>query len=220
MSSGRWYADGSFHGPFPAHGVVDGAREGSVVRCAGEVGHPDDQGGVRRRSSVTFGRRHIRMTIDAALAARGKELFYSQEIGCARCHGVYDGRGNVDWPGVHKDVGTDRSRLDVVSDRFIAAFDRSPLAAEGALVKSRGLRGNATHRRVGELSVPPQRKCADACITCSAPCPSDRRSSMSWRPAASTGHRVGQLLTLVRSTVGWRKPNSSAGLATIATGSM
>ena len=54
--------------------------------------------------------RHLRpppypYAIDATLAARGKELFYSQEVGCARCHGVYDGRGNVDWPGVHKDVG-------------------------------------------------------------------------------------------------------------------
>ena len=87
--------------------------------------------------------RHLRpppypYEIDAALAARGKELFYSEEVGCARCHGDYDGRGNVDWPGVYKDVGTDRSRLDVVSEQFIDAFDRSPLAAEGTLVKSEG----------------------------------------------------------------------------------
>ena len=39
---------------------------------------------------------------------------------------------------MHADVGTDRSRLDVVSDGFIDAFNGSPLAAEGALVKSRG----------------------------------------------------------------------------------
>jgi hypothetical protein len=36
------------------------------------------------------------------------------------------------------DVGTDRARLDVVSDGFVDAFDNSPLAAEGALEKSRG----------------------------------------------------------------------------------
>src|SRR5439155_24742141 len=59
-------------------------------------------------------------------------------MGCSRCHGTYDGQGNVAWPGVHADVGTDRSRIDVVSDAFIDAFNHSPLAAEGALVKSRG----------------------------------------------------------------------------------
>jgi hypothetical protein len=87
--------------------------------------------------------RHLRpppypYAIDADLAARGKELFYSEAIGCANCHGTYDGKGNVDWPGVHKDVGTDRARLDVVSPGFIDAFDKSPIAAEGALVKSHG----------------------------------------------------------------------------------
>jgi hypothetical protein len=87
--------------------------------------------------------RHLRpppypYPIDRELAERGKALFYSDEIGCANCHGVYDGRGNVDWPGVHKDVGTDRSRLDVVNDGFVAAFDASPIAAEGRLIRSRG----------------------------------------------------------------------------------
>jgi hypothetical protein len=76
--------------------------------------------------------------IDRALAARGRELFYSAGIGCAGCHGVYDGQGGVEWPGVHADVGTDRSRLDVVSGAFVDAFNRSPLAAEGALVTSHG----------------------------------------------------------------------------------
>ena len=39
---------------------------------------------------------------------------------------------------MHTDVGTDRARLDVVSDGFIDAFNSSPLAAEGALEKSEG----------------------------------------------------------------------------------
>jgi hypothetical protein len=65
-------------------------------------------------------------------------LFYSQEVGCFACHGVYDGRGHVDWPGVHTDVGTDRGRLDVVSAGFIDAFVHSPLAAEGQLRTSEG----------------------------------------------------------------------------------
>jgi len=87
--------------------------------------------------------RHLRpprypYEIDRTLATRGRELFYSKDVGCYRCHGTYDGRGNVEWPGVHADVGTDRSRIEVVSEGFIAAFDSSPLAADGALVRSRG----------------------------------------------------------------------------------
>ena len=45
---------------------------------------------------------------------------------------------SVDWPGVHVDVGTDRARLDLVSEQFIDAFERSPLAVEGTLRRSRG----------------------------------------------------------------------------------
>jgi hypothetical protein len=87
--------------------------------------------------------RHLRpprypYPIDRALAARGRDLFYSDELACSSCHGVYDGQGNVDWPGVHTDVGTDPARLRVVSAEFIDAFNRSPLAAEGALRRSRG----------------------------------------------------------------------------------
>jgi hypothetical protein len=76
--------------------------------------------------------------IDWPLAERGRTLFNSRDIGCADCHGVYDGHGNVDWPGRHVDVGTDRSRLDVVSRQFIEAFNASPLATDGTLKKSGG----------------------------------------------------------------------------------
>ena len=44
----------------------------------------------------------------------------------------------MQWPGLHAEVGTDPSRLEVVSDRFVRAFDGSPLAAEGSLVESGG----------------------------------------------------------------------------------
>jgi hypothetical protein len=76
--------------------------------------------------------------IDHALAERGRALFNSAAVGCSQCHGIYDGRGHVDWPGVHADVGTDRSRLDLVTPEFIDAFERSPLAAGGALTRSSG----------------------------------------------------------------------------------
>jgi hypothetical protein len=87
--------------------------------------------------------RHLRpppypYEIDRELAEKGKALFYSDAVGCSKCHGVYDGKGNVEWPGVHRDVGTDRARIDVVSDGFVEAFDKSPIAAHGSLVKSRG----------------------------------------------------------------------------------
>ncbi len=137
MSSGRWYADGSFHGPFPLMASSMELEKDRPFDALVKSVIPT----IKEEFESVI--RHLRpppypYEIDATLAARGKELFYSQEVGCARCHGVYDGRGNVDWPGVHKDVGTDRSRLDVVSDKFIDAFEHSPLAAEGSLIKSGG----------------------------------------------------------------------------------
>jgi hypothetical protein len=76
--------------------------------------------------------------IDETLAAKGKELFYSKEIGCYGCHGVYDGKGNVQWPGKHVDVGTDRGRIEVVSQGFIDVFSGTPPSKGGKLVKSEG----------------------------------------------------------------------------------
>ena len=67
--------------------------------------------------------------------ARSAAVLSAKSVGCSRCHGVYDGRGNVDWPGVHKDVGTDPARREMVSDGFLAAFASSPLAAEGRLIR-------------------------------------------------------------------------------------
>jgi hypothetical protein len=137
LPKGRWYSDGSFHGRFPLMASSmelekDRPFDALVTSVIPTIKHEFE--------TVV---RHLRpppypYEIDAALAARGKALFESTDVGCARCHGTYDGRGNVDWPGVHKDVGTDRSRLDVVSAQFVAAFDESPIAAEGALVKSTG----------------------------------------------------------------------------------
>ena len=122
---------------------------------------PDDQVGVRvgdppsPAAAVPVRRRR-----DAGCA--GKELFYSREMGCARCHGVYDGRGNVEWPAVHKDVGTDRvaprCRLGQVHRRVPAEPAR---VGRRARQESRICR-DAADRRVGELSVPPQRERADA----------------------------------------------------------
>jgi len=137
MQAGRWYTDGSFHGPFPLMASSMELEKDRSFEALATIVVP------KIKSEFESVIRHLRpprypYPIDEALAARGRELFYSQDIGCHRCHGTYDGRGNVQWPGVHVDVGTDRSRLDVVSTDFIAAFDASPLAVEGSLVHSRG----------------------------------------------------------------------------------
>jgi hypothetical protein len=137
MPSARWYVDGSFHGRFPLMASSMELEKDRPFDALVESVIPT----IKEEFASVI--RHLRpppypYDIDATLAARGKELFYSEQVGCARCHGVYDGRGNVEWPGVHKDVGTDRARLDVVSDKFVDAFAQSPLAAEGALLRSRG----------------------------------------------------------------------------------
>jgi len=137
MSAGRWYSDGSFHGRIPLMASSMELEKDRSFDALVEVIMP------RIKAEFDDVVRHLRpppypYAIDRALADQGKALFYSEAVGCARCHGVYDGLGGVEWPGVHRDVGTDRSRLDVVSQGFIDAFDLSPIAAEGALVKSHG----------------------------------------------------------------------------------
>jgi hypothetical protein len=137
MSARRWYSDGSFHGPFPLMA--------SSMELEKDRPFDDLVGSVVPTIKQEFDSviRHLRpprypYTIDHELAKKGEQLFYSTQVGCYRCHGTYDGKGNVDWPGKHVDVGTDRARLDVVSGRFIDAFNGSPLAVEGSLEKSRG----------------------------------------------------------------------------------
>ena len=137
MPSGRWYTDGSFHGVIPLMASSMELEKDRSFDALVDSVIPQ----IKREFADVV--RHLRpppypYEIDQALAARGKALFYSDEIGCVNCHGVYDGRGNVAWPGVHQDVGTDRARLEVVSPGFIDAFDHSPIAAEGLLIKSRG----------------------------------------------------------------------------------
>jgi hypothetical protein len=133
----RGYADGSYRAPFPLMASSMELEKDRSFDALIQVVVPT----IKEEFNSVI--RHLRpprypYEIDQALADRGRELFYSQDVGCHRCHGMYDGRGSVEWPGVHADVGTDRSRIEVVSDGFIEAFNGSPLAAEGALKKSRG----------------------------------------------------------------------------------
>ena len=137
LQRGRWYSDGSFHGRIPLMASSMELEKDRSFEALVDVVIP------RIKAEFDTVVRHLRpppypYDIDRELAERGRRLFYSKSVGCSRCHGVYDGRGNVDWPGVHKDVGTDPARREIVSDAFRAAFASSPLAAEGALEESEG----------------------------------------------------------------------------------
>jgi mono/diheme cytochrome c family protein len=137
MQAGRWYSDGSFHGRLPLMASSMELEKDRPFDALVDHVIPT----IKEEFDSVI--RHLRppaypYAIDRELAERGRRLFYSVRVGCAQCHGTYDGTGNVNWPAIHADVGTDRARLDVVSAQFVAVFDRSPLAAEGRLVKSRG----------------------------------------------------------------------------------
>lgn len=137
MPAGRWYSDGSFHGRIPLMASSMELEKDRPFDALVEHVIP----AIKEEFDSVI--RHLRpppypYAIDRDLAEQGRQLFYSMRVGCSQCHGRYDGQGNVDWPGIHADVGTDRARLAVVSDGFIEAFNSSPIAAEGALVKSHG----------------------------------------------------------------------------------
>jgi hypothetical protein len=137
MPFGRWYCDGSFRGPFPLMASsmelkLDRSFDGLMNSVIPQI-KEDFQSVIQYLRPP-----HYPYPVDRELAERGKALFYSSEIGCYKCHGVYDGNGGVHWTGVHADVGTDRARLDVVSSGFVEAFEKSPIAKEGRLAKSRG----------------------------------------------------------------------------------
>ena len=133
----RWYCDGSFTSTFPLMASsMELALDQSFDKLAASV-IPQIQADFQQVIQ------HLRPPpyphpINAESAARGKTLFESKQLGCADCHGTYDSRGNVQWTGLHTDVGTDPARLQLVSAGFVAAFQTSPLAKVGGLAPSRG----------------------------------------------------------------------------------
>jgi mono/diheme cytochrome c family protein len=137
IQSSRWYTDGSFHGRVPMMASSMELEKDRPFDALVQTVIPTIK---QEFDSVITELRPppYPYAIDRTLAEKGRELFYSKEMRCSRCHGEYDGHGNVSWPGVHTDVGTDRGRRDVVSAGFIDAFNASPLAAEGSLEKSEG----------------------------------------------------------------------------------
>src|SRR5688572_2484793 len=94
MQSGRWYTDGAFHGKFPLMASSMELEKDRSFDALVNVVIP----AIKSEFETVI--QHLRpprypYAIDRTLADRGRELFYSKEMGCARCHGEYDGRGNV-----------------------------------------------------------------------------------------------------------------------------
>lgn len=133
----RWYLDGSFRGDVPMMASSMELAKGRSMRELDEMAIPKIK--EQFESLVAYIRPpKYPYDIDANLAEKGKALFYSEEIGCYKCHGSYDRNGNVHWTGAHVNVGTDETRLEIVSDGYIEAFNHSPLASEFKLIKSEG----------------------------------------------------------------------------------
>jgi hypothetical protein len=134
---GRWYLDGSFRG---AHPIMASSMELAKGRTMEEVERTAIPKIVEQFESVIA---HLRAPaypyrVDRALAERGGQLFYSEAIGCHRCHGIYDERGGVRWTGVHTHMGTDPARLQLISPGFREAFRQSPLGDRWKLIRSHG----------------------------------------------------------------------------------
>ncbi len=133
----RWYCDGSFQGAFPLMASsMELALDQSFDKLATSV-LPTIQADFKNVIQYLRPPRYP-YSVDAGLAAKGQVLFNSDKLGCATCHGTYDGQGNLQWTGLHTDVGTDPARMKMVSPGFIAAFKGSPIAKEGQLSQSKG----------------------------------------------------------------------------------
>jgi hypothetical protein len=137
MPVGRWYSDGSFRGTYPLMASSMELEKDRPFDDLIDVVIPRIQRDFDEVLQYLEPPAYP-YDIDRTLAERGRELFESREVGCSRCHGTYDGEGGVDWPGVHRDVGTDPARAALVSDQFVEAFRASPLVVHGQLERSRG----------------------------------------------------------------------------------
>ena len=163
MPVGRWYTDGSFHGPFPLMASSMELEKDRPFDALVQVVIPTIKTRVRDGRPAPAAAAVSVRDRPGARGARARAVLLERRSAARSCHGdVRRQAATSDWPGVHADVGTDRSRLDVVSDGFIDAFNRSPLAAGRRAREEPRLRGDAADRRLGELSVPPQRQRADA----------------------------------------------------------
>ena len=175
MPVGRWYADGSFHGRIPLMASSMELEKDRPFEALIQVVLP------RIKHEFESVVRHFKpprypYEVDETLAARGRELFYAQDVGCSVCHGEYDGNGNVRWPGAHVDVG----RIDGVSTSCPTGSWRRSMPAHWPLRASspgaadtRPRRSPVSGRTFRIFTTAASRRF----ITCSARFPSGRGSS-------------------------------------------
>ena len=133
---GAGIRDGSFHGRIPLMASSMELEKDRPFDALVDIVIPQDQAGIRDGRSASPATAVSIRDRSRPGRARPGAVLSRRSIGCSRCHGVYDGRGNVDWPGVHADVGTDPARRDIVSDGFIEAFNVEP-ARRRRLARSR-----------------------------------------------------------------------------------
>src|SRR6478672_13734199 len=96
IQSGRWYTDGSFHGRVPMMASSMELEKDRPFDALVQTVIPTIK---QEFDSVITHLQPPRYPyeIDVALAEKGRQLFYSRELRCSRCHGEYDGKGNVRW---------------------------------------------------------------------------------------------------------------------------
>ena len=163
IPSGRWYSDGSFHGEIPLMASSMELEKDRSFDALVAVVIPRIKAGIRRLWSGICGRRRIRTRSIAALAARGQGAVL---FGVDRLLA----RAMVSTTAAETSTGPACTAMSAPIDRGStscrrASSTRSTPARsrpQGALVKSRRLRGDAADRRLGQLSLPPQRQRADA----------------------------------------------------------
>ena len=135
---GRWYSDGSFHGPVPLMASSMELEKDRPFDALVDSVLPK----IKEEFDSVI--RHLRpppypYAIDRSLAAEGKALFYSPRDGLrAVPRRLRRTRATSTGRACTRTSAPIARGATVVSDGFIAAFNGSPLAAEGDLVKSRG----------------------------------------------------------------------------------
>ena len=137
MPVGRWYSDGSFHGPVPMMASSMELEKDRPFDALVDSVLPK----IKRsssRSSATCDRRRIRTRSIGRSPPRARPSSTRRRWAAPAATASTTDRATSAGPAFTKTSAPIGARRDVVSHGFIAAFNGSPLAAEGALEKSRG----------------------------------------------------------------------------------
>ena len=157
--AGRWHADGSFRGQFPLMASSMELEKDRSFETLEKIVVPT----IKEEFETVVrhpGRRAIRMrSIERWRPKAGRSSTRGSRL--LTLLGVYDGRGNVVWPGRRRGRGN-RPRAWMSSNAaFVEAFRTSPLASHGRLIPKDGYVATPL-TGVGQLSLSAQRERADA----------------------------------------------------------